>query len=209
MAVMLSSQILRKAPDGDATDVIAPAGKKVEIVDNSNPSFLHIKFMDGDTERDGWVSALAVDQTTDAISGPLDKLVFAEACVRRAVSWGVNAHYLISVAEMRTHVTDGAGANGIDTGPFALSPFEWASYTGLPDFDLGMAPGDIVNWRAQCSVFALMVLTSQQKLAKSIGDQPTYSQLYLSQLIGATAASSAIKNSSQTVDSLIAAVPAC
>jgi putative chitinase len=213
MAVMLSSRNLRNAPSLDPTAlitpaVIVPAGKKVQVVDNTNASLLHISFMDGDKEQDGWVSALAVDQTTDAIGGPLDKLVFAEACVRRAVSWGVSAHYLMSVAEMRTRITDGPGANGIDDGPFALSPSEWGFYTALPDYDLGMTAADIANWRSQCSVFSVMILNVLQKLSALIGDQPTYSELLLAQVIGATAAGSAIKNSSQTVDSLIAAVPA-
>ncbi len=208
MAVMLSSRILRKAPDGDATDVTAPAGKKVDIVDETNPSFFHIKFMDGDQQRDGWVSRLAVDPVADGIAGPLDKLVFAEACVRRSVIWGVGAHYLMSVAEMRTHVTDGPGANGVDVGPFALSPAEWNFYSALPDFELGLAAGDIVNWHSQCSVFAVMILSAQQKLASLIGDQPTLSQLYLAQILGSKAAASAMANPAQTVTDLIGAVSA-
>lgn len=39
MAVMLSSRNLRVSPDGEATDVVAPAGKKVEITDDFNDSF--------------------------------------------------------------------------------------------------------------------------------------------------------------------------
>ena len=45
MAVILSSRNLRSAPSADPAavitpPVIAPAGKKVEIIDKSNPSFL-------------------------------------------------------------------------------------------------------------------------------------------------------------------------
>jgi Chitinase class I len=213
MAVMLSTRNLRNAPNLDPTSlitptVIVPAGKKVNVLDNTNASFIHITFLDGDKERDGWVSALAVDQTTDAIGGPLDKLLFAEGCVRRAISWGVSAHYLMSVAEMRTRVTDGPSTNGVDVGPFALSPSEWGFYTALPDYDLGISAGDIVNWRSQCSVFAVMTLDVLQKLTKLISDQPSYSQLHLAQIIGTAATSAAIKNPSETIDSLIAAVPA-
>jgi N-acetylmuramidase len=206
MAVMLSSRNLRDTPNGDPTAVIAPAGKKVEIIDKSDPSFLRIKFTDGGEEHDGWVPALTVDLKSDEIGGPLDKLVFAEACVRRAVSWGTSAHYIMSIAETRTNVTDGPNANGVDVGPFALSPFEWAFYTALPDFELGMAAGDIVNWRSQCSVFAVMTLAIQQNLASLISSQPTFSQLYLAQIIGTKAAASAIANSAQTVTDLIGAV---
>ena len=52
MAVMLSNRNLRNAPSLDPTAVItpaviAPAGKKVEIIEKADPSFLHIKFTDG------------------------------------------------------------------------------------------------------------------------------------------------------------------
>lgn len=213
MAVMLSSRNLRSAPSVDpsaviAPPVIAPAGKKVEIIDKSDPSFLRIKFTDGGVEHDGWVPALAVDPQSDGIGGPLDKLVFAEACVRRGVSWGASAHYLMAIAEMRTHITDGPNANGVDVGPFALSPFEWKFYTTLSDYDLGMATDDIVNWRAQCSVFAVMILVAQQNLATLISAQPTFSQLCLAQMVGSTAAASAIANPAQKVSDLIASTAA-
>jgi N-acetylmuramidase len=211
MAVMLSNRNLRNAPSLDPAAVItpaviAPAGKKVEIIEKADPSFLHIKFTDGNQERDGWVTALVVNQESDEVGGPLDKLVFAEACVRRAVSWGTSAHYLMAIAEMRTHVTDGPNANGVDVGPFALSPFEWAFYTTLTDYDLGIAAGDIVNWRSQCSVFAVMTLTIQQNLATLISSQPTFSQLYFAQMIGAKATASAIANPAQKASDLISAV---
>lgn len=210
MAVMLSHRNLRSAPSLDPTAVItpaviAPAGKKVEIIEKADPSFLHIKFTDGNQERDGWVTSLVVNQESDGIGGPLDKLVFAEACVRRAVSWGTSAHYLMATAEMRTHITDGPNANGVDVGPFALSPFEWAFYMTLPDYDLGMAAGDIINWRSQCSVFAVMTLTIQQNVATLISSQPTFSQLFIAQMIGSKAAASAIANPAQKVSDLIGA----
>lgn len=71
MAVTLSSRTLRNATNLDPSALTTPAvivhaGKKVVVVDNTNPSLLCTKFMDGDTERDGWVSAVAVDQGTDA-----------------------------------------------------------------------------------------------------------------------------------------------
>jgi hypothetical protein len=198
MAVILSSRNLRNAPSVDPSAVITPAvivpaGKKVEIIDKSDPSFVRIKFTDSGVDHDGWVPALTVDPESDGIGGPLDKLVFAEACVRRAVSWGTSAHYLMAVAEMRTHITDGPNANGVDVGPFALSPFEWNFYTTLSDYDLGMAASDIINWRSQCSVFAVITLVIQQNLATLISSQPTFSQLCLAQMLGTKATASQIQ----------------
>jgi hypothetical protein len=212
MAVMLSTRNLRSAPNADPSavitpPVIAPAGKKVDIVDSSDPSFLRIRFTDGGQVLDGWVPALTVKRDADEIGGPLDKLVFAESCVRKAVSWGTSAHYLMAVAEMRTNVTDGPNKNGRDVGPFALSPSEWTFYIGLEDYDLGMTADDIVNWRSQCSVFAVMILTAQQNIASLIGSQPTFSQLYLAQISGSKAAAAAIANPEQAISEVITSSP--
>ena len=143
----------------------------------------------------------------DEIGGPLDKLVFAESCVRKAVSWGTSAHYLMAVAEMRTNVTDGPNKNGKDVGPFALSLSEWTFYIGLQDYDLGMTADDIVNWRSQCSVFAVMILTAQQNIANLIGSQPTFSQLYLAQILGSKAMAAAISNPGQAISEVVASSP--
>ena len=212
MAVMLSTRNLRSAPSTDPSAVItpaviAPAGKKVEIVDSSDPSFLRIRFTDGGQVLDGWVPALTVKRDADEIGGPLDKLVFAESCVRKAVSWGTSAHYLMAVAEMRTNVTDGPNKNGKDVGPFALSLSEWTFYIGLQDYDLGMTADDIVNWRSQCSVFAVMILTAQQNIANLIGSQPTFSQLYLAQILGSKAMAAAISNPGQAISEVVASSP--
>jgi Chitinase class I len=205
MPVMLTTRNLRATPDGDPTDIVAPAGKKVDIVDDTtSPAFVQIQFMDGDQQRTGWVSIFAVDPAGNAIGGPLDKLVFADACVQKSVVWGVSAHYLMSIAQLRTSIVDDKDKNG-DIGPFALSPTEWAFYGGLPDFNLGIATEDITNWRLQCVVFAVMILNTQQKLSSLIGDQPTYSQLYLAQILGTKVALAAIKNPNQTVNGLVGA----
>jgi hypothetical protein len=205
MAVMLSARNLRDTPDGEPTSVTVPEGKKVEIIDRSNSSFLRIKFTDGGQEIVGWVPALAVKQDADEIGGPLNKLGFAEACVRKAVSWGASAHYLMAIAEMRTHITDGPNENGVDTGPYALSPFEWKFYITLPDYDLGITVDDIINWRSQTSVFAVMTLTAQQNLTTLLGGPPTFSQLCLAQMIGAKAAAQAVASPAQKVSDLISA----
>jgi predicted chitinase len=205
MAVMLSTRNLRATPGGDPTGIVAPAGKKVDIIDDkTNPAFVQIQFSDGDQVRTGWISVFAIDAATNAIGGPLDKLVFADACVQKSVIWGISAHYLMSVAQLRTSIIDDKDQNG-DIGPFALSPAEWAFYTTLPEFDLGIEAGDIANWRLQCVVFAVMIVNAQQKISSLIGDQPTYSQLYLAQILGTKVASDAIKNPDQTVNGLIAA----
>jgi flagellum-specific peptidoglycan hydrolase FlgJ len=206
MAIMIATRNLRVSPNGDSTGVIASAGTKVEILDDTNPSWIHVRLLDGDKQPDGWVSVLAVDKNVDAVLGPLDKLVFAEACVRQSVIWGVSAHYVLSVAEARTRVTNGKNANGVDIGPFALSPSEWAFYSALPEFQLNLLPDDINDWPLQCTMFAVMTLRTQQRLADLIGDQPNASQLYFAQIVGTKAAIDGIRNTGKSVSHLIAAV---
>lgn len=209
MAIMTATRNLRASANGDSTDAIASAGTKVEILDaTTNPSWVHVRLLDGEKQPDGWVSVLAVDQNADAVLGPLDKLGFAETCVRQSVIWGASAHYMMSIAETRTRATDGPNANGVDVGPFALSPFEWTFYNALPDFQLGLADTDINNWPSQCIVFAVMTLYVQERLASAIGNQPTAAQLYFAQIIGAKAAAAGIQDSNQTVTGLIGAVAA-
>jgi hypothetical protein len=110
----------------------------------------------------------------------------------------------MSVAEMRTHITVDSSVGG-DVGPFALSPSEWAFYSALPDFQLGFSPDEINNWRLQCALFSVMILNAQQKISSLIGDQPTYSQLYLAQILGTKVASAAIKDLNQTLSTLLGA----
>ena len=207
MAIMLATRNLLASPDGNPTGATAPKDAKVEIIDDTQPPWIHIKLLlDGQPQPDGWVSMFAVDPDADGVSGPLDKLVFADACVRQAVIWGASAHYIMSIAEARTHITDGPNANGVDVGPFALSPAEWAFYNALSDFQLNFDAANINNWHSQCSVFAVITLNVQQKLATLIGNQPTVTQLYFAQIVGSKAAFSGIQNSNQNVDALVNAV---
>ncbi len=208
MAVMLSTRTLLDAPDGDSKGVIAKAGTKVDILDEKTP-WIQVRLLGiaNNPVDVGWVSKLAVDPSKDTIVvGPLDKLMFADECASQAIIWDATAHYIMSVAEARTRITDGPAPNGIDIGPFALSPSEWACYSALPEFQLNFLPGDINDWRLQCALFSVMTVSCQQKLAPLLGDQPTATQLYFAQILGTKAASDGIRNPNKNITDLIAAV---
>jgi hypothetical protein len=205
MAVMLSTRMLRSSPGGATTAIEAKAGAKIRLLEDSTHPWWKIELLDLPDKPQGWVSAEAINKDADTL-GPLDKVVFARECVGEASTYGVNAHYLMAVAELRTNVTDGPNANGVDQGPFALSPIEWNYYASLQEFDLGLAPGDIGSWSLQCLVFAVMTSLNQPALAALIGGQPTPVELYLAQMVGIKAASSALHDKAQKMDALIGGI---
>lgn len=209
MAIMTDSRTLRDGPGGNATTIIAPAGCKVDILDASTPPWTKVKLLDVRDQPIGWVSANAVDATANAVLGPLDKALFAKECCRQSIYYGVNAHYLMAVADLRTNVTSSAtpDANG-QIGPFALLPAEWAFFSARPEFQLDFQASDITSWRLQCAVFATMTVLAQTKIAGLIGSQPTATELYFTQLVGSTAAISGINNPTQQVEGLISSISA-
>ena len=205
MAIMKSTRTLRVSPGGETTNFIAVAGAKIRILDDATLPWWKIELLDLPEKPRGWVSAEAIDKDADTL-GPMDKTVFARECLRQASTYGVNAHYLMAIAELRTNITDGPNANGIDQGPFAFSPDEWKYYGKLREFDLDLAPEDVSAWRLQCIVFAVMTSLTQPALAALLGSQPTPVELYLAQMVGTKAAISALHDKTQKMNALIAAI---
>lgn len=208
MAIMKVTRTLRDAPpELKSLGVSAPAGSKIQVLDRA-PPFIKIKLLDLPGQPEGFVSDDAVDTASDAKLGPLDKALFAKQCARQEDIYGVSAHYLMAVAELRTNVTDGPSKDGSgDTGPFALSPSEWKFFGSLPEFQLDFVDSDINFWRFQCAVFAVMTFLAQNKLAGLLAAQPTPTELYFSQLVSTKAAITGMHKPDQTVDDLIKAVP--
>jgi Phage tail lysozyme len=203
MAIMLVTRLLHDV-DGNSLGVSAPAGSKVEVIE-TDPPLIQIRLPNLPGQPVGFVTIGAVDPDADAPPGPLlDKLLFAKRCAEQETIYGVSAHYVMSVAALRSNVTDGPNANGSgDIGPFALSPSEWKLFCSLPEFSLGYGDSDINLWRSQCAVFAVMTYVAQNKLATALASQPTPTELYLSQLVGAKAAIVGMHTSNQTLGALI------
>ncbi len=202
MAIMLVTRTLRDE-EGNSLGVSAPAGSKVQVL-AQDPPLIKIKLLDLPGQPEGFVSIGAVDTEADAELGPLDKALFAKECAQQEIIYGVSAHYLMAVAELRTNVTDGPRPDGSgDTGPFALSPSEWKHFASMSEFQLDFADSDINFWRAQCAVFAVITFISQNKLAGLIGAQPTPTELYFAQSVSTKAAITGIHKPAPTVDALI------
>jgi hypothetical protein len=207
MPIMKSTRTLRKEPLGDSTGIKAEAGAKVEILDETNPAWTKIRLLDLPDKPEGFVSADAVDKTATSL-GPMDKAAFARECCRHGFMFGVSPHYVMCIAQLRTNITDGPNANGVDIGPLALSPIEWAAFSQLPEFGMNLVPADINSWRLQCLVFALMTRLAQQKLATLLGDQPTPVELYLAQILGAKGAMAAVSNKQLAMSAIVSGISA-
>lgn len=207
MAVMKSTRTMRDAPAGVSINVMAVAGAKVRILDDTAPPWMKIELLDSDLDPKpkGWVSSQAVDPNADDL-GPLDRKLFAAECVFQAKSFGSQAHYLMAVADMRTNVTDGANANGIDQGPFALSPIEWRLFGNLPEFEMNISASAIGNWTAQCLVFAAASAVMQRRVATLLGQQPSPALLALAQMIGSHAAVASTKAPDRPISDILTGV---
>src|SRR5438552_1979134 len=105
MPTMKATRTMRAEPNGATIGVIADLGMKVEILETKD-AFIKIRLLDDSTKPVGWVSSDAVE-ASDTPAGPIDKSAFARACWRQALYYDVNAHYLATVAELRTRISSG------------------------------------------------------------------------------------------------------
>jgi hypothetical protein len=106
----------------------------------------------------------------------LDVKDFAEECARQALFFGVNAHFLMAVAELRSRIDDDRAGEAF--GPFRLTRSEWESHRVDTEFGLNFTPENIRDWQTNCAVFAAMVLKAQRECQKSLGRSPSAIELY-------------------------------
>jgi hypothetical protein len=64
---------------------------------------------------------------------PVNRADFAEEFVQQAVSFGVNAHYMIAVTSMRSQFNN--DTVGELVGPFRLTQAEWDANRSSSDFE--------------------------------------------------------------------------
>lgn len=107
--------------------------------------------------------------------------IFANSCVTDAAMFGANAHYVMAVAMLRSQLKDDT-KNG-KVGPYAWTQAEWDANPDRQNPALGspFEPGEISDWRAQVSVFALMTVRQFTALQLKLGQNPSALQLYQAQ----------------------------
>ena len=102
---------------------------------------------------------------------------FARDCADQAFRFGVNAHYLLAVAELRSGINDDSEGDGI--GPFRIKQADWDSLGAEPKFELTLQPDQIKRPGMQCVFAALQTLRAQEKFLKqSRGRFPSADELF-------------------------------
>jgi hypothetical protein len=212
MAVVTDSRILRASPGGTRIGA-AKYGAKCDVLgqDPTAPApadSLQIRLVNVAGQPVGWVSADAVDTTKDALTGSLNRDEFADYCVFFEEKFLFSSLYLMAVAELRTQVrvpsAPGNAASALH-GPFALTLADWQYGTKIPGYPFSYTDADIDDFTAQIDIFGAMAQTAQKKITDLRGGAPAFDALYLTQVIGASAANSVLANPNQNVANLIAA----
>jgi hypothetical protein len=111
--------------------------------------------------------------------GAIDKNEFAKNAIQRGLLFGVNSHYLIAVAHLRSGLTSGEENGKI--GPFRYTQELWDANNAFPDLEFSLKPADIKSWRKQTTFAGVGELRSQDRLLKSLGRFPSALELYKDQ----------------------------
>jgi uncharacterized protein (TIGR02594 family) len=109
----------------------------------------------------------------------IDPAMFAQQCVRQGVIFGVDPHYILGVAQLRSGISDDS-AGGL-VGPFRLKQAEWDANSNNDEFDVHFTPAQISSPIRQCAVFALMAHRAFDAFVSKEGRNPSAKELYLQQ----------------------------
>jgi peptidoglycan hydrolase-like protein with peptidoglycan-binding domain len=135
----------------------------------------------------------------------IDKVLFAKFCLRQADFCGVNAHYLVAVAQLRSQINDDIVNSEI--GPYRFTQASWDQNRKSQEFSPDFESGDVNSWRMQCSVFARMASHELETLIKKNGGQrPSTLDLYIAQLEAGGAPALSEQEKKQLADDLDEAI---
>jgi hypothetical protein len=206
MAIMLETRTLRGKPvDGTAGPSLAievRQGARVELVSELPPRFVEIKALDLPDQPVGWVTAKAVDKTATDVP-PIGNDEIAMVVATHAETFGVNAHFLLAYAHMRSAFKPGKMATGVEHGPFGLSEVEWAFYGNRADLGVEFPAAALEEWRSQSVVSAFRLMMVQNILTEKLGSLPNSTELVLSLACGPVPAAAALKNRAQKIGELL------
>jgi uncharacterized protein (TIGR02594 family) len=109
----------------------------------------------------------------------IDRAEFAEECVRQGVFFGIEPHYLLAVAQLRSGIS--SDDDGDRKGPFRLTQAEWDANSNNDEFELHFAPAQISSVLRQCAVFGLMAHRAFDAFVSANSRSPSAKELYLRQ----------------------------
>jgi hypothetical protein len=106
----------------------------------------------------------------------IDKPDFAKECVRQGLSCGINPHYVVGVAQLRSGIAEGTDGNKI--GPFRLTQADWNAHCNDSTFGLAFLPQDINDPDMQIPVFPAMARLAFDAFAAANSRNPSAMELY-------------------------------
>jgi uncharacterized protein (TIGR02594 family) len=178
-------QVLRDAagaeakPDGIPILRRMPVAKLAEADDTWWK--VRIEFPDG-SKNEGF--AMKTWLRPKFVPVEIDQSFFAQACLDATQKRGINANFLIALADAETGIANKAGDSG-EFGPFALTQKDWADYNDTAE--TGSGDSDRFDPYAQPAVAARMVVELTERVRPGIPDSalPSSEELYLARIFGA------------------------
>jgi len=104
------------------------------------------------------------------------RAIFAENCARQALYFGINLHYLLIAAEVRSGIQDRTVGN--DIGPFAYDSATWLSECSDLALEVVLDDAERSVWRSQCIGAALSGARAMRSFIDREGRYPNLSELY-------------------------------
>ncbi|TCP78854.1 cell wall hydrolase [Rhizobium sp. PP-CC-2G-626] len=206
MAVMIETRTLRGKPEdgstGPSLGVQVKRGTKVKVLGTLPPSFVQIETLGLPEQLTGWVTESAIDRNTEELPS-LAGGSLASVVVVHADTFGVNAHFLIAYAHMRSAFKLGDFAGGAEKGPFGISAAEWAFYGDRPDFGVEFPANALDEWRSQSLVSAVRLMLIQNSLTDAIARTPTWAEIALAVMCGPNVIKASIAEPSKNVVDLL------
>src|SRR3984893_14155498 len=194
--IMLQQDRLRVEAGGTGGHTTLERDEKVAVDQTKNGWSFVLAFELGDPPPSGWVPNTSLGDPEVEV---IDKTDFAESCWDMELRFGISAHYLAAVAELRSNTT--ADKKDGLVGPFRLSQSEFDA--GRVDDHLKghFEPENISNWSMQTTVFAAMTRRAEDELEKLLGhgQRASAAELHLAQMLGPQTAATLIKTPTTTV----------
>jgi hypothetical protein len=190
MAKMNDIALLLDNPGGNRIGKSAKQGVPIEVLETKEVGdpkvkWLRIRVKDTAGIAEGWVLASKVDLEGEEDTS-IDRAEFAENCIQQAFFVGINAHFVMATAQLRSKIT--AGKDGDKVGAFRLTVDQWKQALTDKELVLDFAENQIEDWRKQCAAFAVIAFRAQEKFsddsqAKStadpkVGKLPSSVELY-------------------------------
>lgn len=154
-------------------------------------SRIYVEIMVSSTGTIGWVLDSRLNRNFVLEEPPavsLDKQLFASICLSAARLIGVNLHYLLALAQLKSGLTDfRPGASGVAggekrTGPYAVSLAEWNEHKTAPAEGINFIERDRFDPYNQPYVAALRARARIEKLQR-LGLAPTLKEVYFWELL--------------------------